>query len=112
MKRLKLAVKPKKLKLSPTLELTTQHQRYDIDQLLEQYHINSKENKNLPYFKWIKYSEHFPLDNKEPILIYDVKYSRMYDTLSFIGLQHYLLDRYNKYDNEPSHWMRLKLPEV
>ena len=91
---------------------TTQQRDYDIEQLLEQYHKQTTESKNLPYFKWIPITEHAPLDNNEPILIYDQKYSRMYDTRSYIALQHYLQSKYKKYDNIPSYWMRLKLPEV
>jgi len=107
MKRLQLKAKPKRLSLGST----TQQRQYDIEQLLEQHHKLTIENKNLPYFEWIPIGEHVPLDTKEPVLIYDSKYSRMYDTLSFIALQHYLWSKYKKYDNIPSHWMRLKLPE-
>jgi hypothetical protein len=95
------------------LESTTQHQNCDIDVILEQYHLNTKINKNLPYYVWIKYSDDLPLDECKPILLYNPQYDSLYDGLSFVALQHSLYSNYMKYDNnQPTHWMRIKKPEV
>lgn len=111
MKRLKLKAKPKRLRLVSTKSKTTESKEYDIESILEQYHNNVEENKKLPYFKWISFIHHLPLDNNDPILVYEPKWNRLYDSKSLIALQHYLWSRYNKYNNTPTHWMRLKLPK-
>lgn len=108
MKRLKLKEKPKRLNLSSPVF----NEPSDIEVLLEQYHNNTKENKNLPYFKWISLDKHLPLDIDEPVLVYGKRFSTIYDSKSYIVLQHYLHSKMCGYGNEPSHWMRLKLPEV
>jgi hypothetical protein len=82
----------------------------DIDFILEQYHSNTEE-KDLPFYEWIKYKDHFPLDENKPILIYDPKMDSMYDGISFVSLQHSLYSSYMKYNNQPTYWMRIKKPE-
>jgi len=83
----------------------------DINILLETYHNATKENKNTPYFKWIKFKDQLPLDNDDQIFVFSKKFLGLYDTKSYIALQHYLHSKWMKYDNEPDYWMRVKLPE-
>lgn len=115
MKRLKLKVKPKRLSLSLTVETTPKppvESEHDIEWLLDQYHLNTKINKNLPYYKWIKYSNHLPLDEHKPILVYDPRYDNITDGISFVALQHGLYSMYMKHEKYlPTHWMRIKKPE-
>jgi hypothetical protein len=94
------------------LESITQHQNYDIEVILDQYHKHTKINKNLPYYEWIKYSNHLPLDEHKPIILYNPQYDSLYDGISFVALQHSLYSSYMKYENSPTHWMRIKKPEV
>jgi hypothetical protein len=112
MKRLKLKAKPKKLNILSNTKSTTQHQDYDIEIILEQYHQHTKEKQDLPFYKWIKYKNHFPLDENKPILIYDPTMDSITDGISFVSLQHSLYSSYMKYDQTPTHWMRIKKPEV
>ena len=107
MKRLKLKEKPKRLSLSSP----SSKEPGDINSLLEAHHSNTKENKNTPYFKWIPFKKQLPLDNNDTILVYGKKFSQLFDTQSYIALQHYLHSRYCDYDNKPTYWMRIKLPE-
>ena len=107
MKRLKLKEKPKRLHLSSPISKSSG----DIHVLLESYHSNTKENKNTPYFKWILFEKQLPLDNDDTILVYDKKRLGLYDTKSYIALQHYLHSKYCNYDNEPTYWMRINIPE-
>lgn len=79
--------------------------------MLEQYHNNTEE-KDLPYHKWILFKDHLPLDIHQPILIYDPKWDSLYEAVSFVQLQHALYDKYTKLRNTPSHWMRIKKPEI
>lgn len=89
----------------------SQKKSVDIDVLLKQYHDHTTEDKSLPYFKWFKITDVLPLDIDEPVLVYGEKFDCIYDSRSYIVLQHYLHSKWCGYDNEPSHWMRLKLPE-
>ena len=115
MKRLKLKVKRKKLTtLSNTESDSPNHispKEPDIGVILEQYHLNTKE-KNLPYHKWIRFKDHLPLDENKPILLYDKSRDNMFEGFSFVALQHALHSKYMNYDNTPSHWMRIKKPEI
>lgn len=106
MKRLKLKAKPKRLQLSSNTS-----DPGNIDVLLEQHHKHTKENNSLPWHKWIKFEKYLPLDNDDTILVYDKKRLGLYDTKSYIALQHYLHSKYCKYNNEPTYWMRIQLPE-
>lgn len=83
----------------------------DIDHMLEQYH-NSVKEKDIPYHEWIRFEDHFPLDENKPILLYDKSKKAFYDGFSFVALQHTLHSKFMNYDNVPSHWMRIKTPEV
>lgn len=100
------------MNLSSNSESTTQHQSYDIDTILEQYHQHTKEKQDLPYYKWILFKDHLPLDENKPILLYDPKMDGIFDGFSFVALQHSLYCSYMKYDDPPTHWMRIKKPEV
>jgi len=84
----------------------------DIDFLLEQHHNHTKEDKDIPYHEWIRFEDHLPLNEHQPILIYDAKWDSMYEAISFVQLQHALYDRYTKLRDTPSFWMRIKKPEV
>ena len=79
--------------------------------MLEQYHNNTVENKDLPFHEWITFEEHLPLDNDDVILVWNPKVRGVYDTRSFISLQHYLYGKYMHWPNEATHWMRIQLPE-
>jgi len=116
MKRLKLKEKPKRLGLSSNTGLTSpnhssQKKTPDIEIILDQYHLHTKEKQDLPFYKWIKYKDHLPLDENKPILIYDANRDNIFDSFSFVALQHSLYSSYMKYDNQPTHWMRIKRPE-
>lgn len=93
------------------MESTSPKETPDIDFMLEQYHLNTEE-KDLPYFEWILFKDHLPLDIHQPILVYDEEWNSMYDAVSFVQLQHALYDKYTKLRNTPSHWMRIKKPEI
>jgi hypothetical protein len=82
----------------------------DIETILEQYHNNTEEI-NHPYHKWISFKDHLPLDKDELILVRDHKFNGVYTNRSFVTLQHYLWSKYKGYSNQPTHWMRIKLPE-
>lgn len=84
----------------------------DIEVMLEQYHQHTKEKQDLPFYKWIKYKDHLPLDENKPILIYDANKDTIFDGFSFVALQHSLYSSYMKYDEQPTHWMRIKKPEI
>ena len=85
----------------------------NIEIILEQYHQHTKEKQDLPFYKWIKCKNHFPLDENKPILVYDSKTDSMYDSISFVTLQHMLFCRYMKYKSSSIHyWMRIKKPEI
>jgi len=90
---------------------SSQKDLYDIEVILEQYHQHTKEKQDLPFYKWIKYEDHLPLDQNKPILIYDANRDTMFDGFSFVALQHSLYSSYMKYENQPTHWMRIKKPE-
>lgn len=81
----------------------------DINFLLEQHHLNIKK-VDLPYHEWIPFKDHLPLDEHQPILVYDAKWDSIYEAISFVQLQHALYDKYTKLRNTPSHWMRIKKP--
>jgi hypothetical protein len=100
------------LNISSNTEPTTQHQNYDIEVILEQYHQHTKEKHDISYYKWIPFKNHLPLDENKPILIYDPTMDSITDGISFVALQHSLYSSYMKYDQTPTHWMRIKRPEV
>ena len=83
----------------------------DIDFLLEQHHTHTEEDKSLPYYKWFRLTDVPPLDIDEPVLVYGKMFNTIYDSKSYIVLQHFLHSKWCGYDNEPSHWMRIKIPE-
>lgn len=96
--------------MKKTEESTKQTENYDIETILEQYHNNTEEDKNLPWQKWIPFRDHLPLDNNDYILVWNPKVKSFYDTRSFIALQHWLYSKYMKWENEATFWMRITIP--
>lgn len=100
------------MSLSSDTESTIANYIDNIEYLLDEYHLHTKINEDLPYYKWIKYTDHLPLNEHRPILIYDSHYDNISEGISFVALQHGLYSKYMKYDKYlPSHWMRIKKPE-
>ena len=93
------------------MESTAKNQSdLSIDVILEQYHNNTEEDSNLPWQKWIPFSDHLPLDNDDYIIVWSKTAKSFYDTRSFVALQHYLHSKYCGYPIETTYWMRISIP--